>query len=438
MEKQSLAAAYRSFADDPFPRKMEISFYDDAGRKSSLLYEKVEWVVEGETRGLRYGENPDQGAAFYRPVGGNLSLGGAEFVGAVSGLGREGSMGGAGDAGHAGHAGLVSAVELLQFGKHPGKINLTDVDAALGILRYLGDSPACAIMKHNNPSGVALGTCLEEAYAKAYLADRVAAFGGAVVVNRSLDAKTAAMVASSYCEVVAAPDFGEGALAALAARKNLRIMRIPEMARLERWAPACVLDFKTLLDGACIVQTSFVSRIRGREDFLPAETVKDGKRYAVEREPSEADWSDMLFGWAVETGVTSNSVIYVKDGVTVGIGTGEQDRVGVAEIARDKAYRKLEDRLLWERHGKAWNEPGLEAEKASIREEVAALKGGLDGSVMISDAFFPFRDGIEVGLREGVCAVVQPGGSLRDFESIEACNEYHAAMKFTGQRCFKH
>lgn len=427
MEKPSLAAAYRSFADDPFPRKMEISFYDDAGRKASLFYEKVEWMVEGETRGLRYGENPDQGAAFYKPVGGNLSLGAAEFVGAVSGLGGEG-----------GGAGLVSAAELLQFGKHPGKINLTDVDAALGILRYLGEGPACAIMKHNNPSGVALGASLAEAYRKAYLADRVAAFGGAVVVNRSLDAETAGMVASSYCEVVAAPDFGDGALDVLASKKNLRIMRIPEMARLERWAPVSVLDFKTLLDGACIVQTSFVSRIRERGDFLPAEAVKDGKRYVVEREPSDAEWADMLFGWAVETGVTSNSVIYVKDGVTVGIGTGEQDRVGVAEIARDKAYRKLEDRLLWERHGKAWNEPGLEAEKAEVREEVASLKAGLAGSVMISDAFFPFRDGIEVGLREGVRAVVQPGGSLRDFESIEACNEYRAAMKFTGQRCFKH
>jgi len=426
MEKPSLAAAYRSFADDPFPRNMEISFYDDAGRKSSLLYEKVEWEVEGETRGLRYGVNPDQGAAFYRPVGGNLSLGGAEFVGAVSGLGGEASPG------------LVSIAELLQFGKHPGKINLTDVDAALAILRYLGASPACAIMKHNNPSGVALGSDLEEAYGRAYMADRVAAFGGAVVVNRCLDAKTATQVASSYCEVVAAPDFGTGALEALAARKNLRIMRIPEMARLERWAPACVLDFKTLLDGACIVQTSFVSRIRGREDFLPAETVKDGKRHAVEREPTEAEWADMLFGWAVETGVTSNSVIYVKEGVTVGIGTGEQDRVGVAEIARDKAYRKLEDRLLWERHGRAWHGMARRGRSRRVREEVAALKGGLDGSVMISDAFFPFRDGIEVGLREGVRAVVQPGGSLRDFESIDACNEYRSAMKFTGQRCFKH
>ena len=426
MEKPNLAAAYRSFADDPFPGKMEIAFYDDAGKRSSFLYEKVEWDVEGEVRGLRYGENPGQGAAFYRPVGGNLVLGGARFIAAVSGLEGEGGRG------------LVSAAELLQFGKHPGKINLTDVDAALGILRYLGATPTCAIMKHNNPSGVALGSSLAEAYESAYLADRVAAFGGAVVLNRCLDAATASLVASSYCEVVAAPDFGEGSLELLSGKKNLRIMRIPEMARLERWAPASVLDFKSLLDGACIVQTSFVSRIHSRDDFLPAEAVKDGKRHAVAREPSEAEWADMLFGWAVETGVTSNSVIYVKNGVTIGIGTGEQDRVGVAEIARDKAYRKLEDRLLWQRHGKPWNEAGLEAEKALIREEVASEKAGLPGSVMVSDAFFPFRDGIEMGLREGVGAVVQPGGSLRDFESIDACNEYGATMKFTGQRCFKH
>ncbi|MBL8966654.1 MAG: IMP cyclohydrolase, partial [Spirochaetaceae bacterium] len=287
-------------------------------------------------------------------------------------------------------------------------------------------------------SGVARASSLAEAYERAYLADRVAAFGGAVVLNRPLDRDTAIRVASSYCEVVAAPDFEEGAFAELERKKNLRVMRIPEMARLERWAPARVLDWKALLDGSLVVQTSFSSRVLSRADFLPAECGRQGQVYRVAREPSEAEWDDMLFGWLVETGVTSNSVIYVKDGVTVGIGTGEQDRVGVAEIARDKAYRKLEDRLLWERSGKGWNESTDEAAKAAVREEVAELRGGLDGAVMISDAFFPFRDGIEVGLRERVAAVVQPGGSLRDFESIEACNDYGAAMKFTGQRCFKH
>ena len=136
--------------------------------------------------------------------------------------------------------------------------------------------------------------------------------------------------------------------------------------------------------------------------------------------------------------MTSNSVIYVKDGATVGIGTGEQDRVGVAEIARDKAYRKLADRLCWEQHKVPYNTLADEDAKKAIDEETQRQNGGLLGSCMVSDAFFPFRDGIDVGIREGVTSVVQPGGSMRDFESIEACNEADVAMVFTGQRSFKH
>ena len=238
--------------------------------------------------------------------------------------------------------------------------------------------------------------------------------------------------------MVAAPDYGPGVLDILASRKNLRIMRIPGMARLESWALKSVLDFRALLDGSFVVQTSFVSRLGSHDDFLPAACVHEGREYTVSREPSEAEWEDMAFGWSVETGVTSNSVIYVKDGATLGIGAGQQDRVGVAELARDKAYRKLEDRLLWERTGKGWDESPDQAMKTAIREEVSASHAGLRGSVMVSDAFFPFRDGIEVGLHEGVSAVVQPGGAMRDFESVEACNEHGAAMKFTGQRCFRH
>jgi phosphoribosylaminoimidazolecarboxamide formyltransferase/IMP cyclohydrolase len=430
MKSPKLSDAYRSMAEDPFPPRMEIAFYDEAGRRTALLFEKTTWEVDGERKGLRYGENPDQPAALYRPVGGNLALAGAELLAAGGGA----TLGGPRE-----DAGLVPAAELLQFGKHPGKTNLTDVDSALAILRYLGGSPACAIMKHNTPSGVARAPSIEEAYRKAYRADRVAAFGGAVVLNRPLDLPTATAIADSYCEVVAAPEFEEGVVGLLAARKNLRIMRLPNLARLGRWEASRVLDFRSLLDGAYVVQTSFASRVLSRKDFLPAAaTLKDGSQVAVEREPTEAEWEDMLFGWLVETGVTSNSVIYVKDGATVGIGTGEQDRVGVAEIARDKAYRKLEDRLLWERTGKGWNESTDEGAKEGIRAEVVGLRGGLRGSVMVSDAFFPFRDGIEVGLREGVAAVVQPGGSLRDQDAIAACNEYGAAMKFTGQRCFRH
>jgi phosphoribosylaminoimidazolecarboxamide formyltransferase/IMP cyclohydrolase len=418
MAARKLSDAYKTIIDDPFPPRMEIAFVGTDGARTTLVYDKVLYEVEGERKGLRYGENPDQAAALYKPVGGNLALGGALLL----------------EPGE----GLISAAELLQFGKHPGKTNLTDVDSALAILRYLSDRPACAIMKHNNPSGLAYGSSPAEAYRRAYLADRVAAYGGSVVLNRTLDIETAREVSSSYCEVVAAPDYAPGALELLASRKNLRIMRLPAMERLESWALKSVLDFKALVDGALIAQTSFVSRIASREDFLPAACVREGKEYAVAREPTEAEWADMLFGWRVETGITSNSVIYVKDGATVGVGAGEQDRVGVAEIARDKAYRKLEDRLLWERTGAGWNESEDAAAKAAVHEEVAASHGGLAGSVMVSDAFFPFRDGIEVGLREGVAAIVQPGGAIRDFEAIEACNEYGAAMKFTGQRCFKH
>jgi phosphoribosylaminoimidazolecarboxamide formyltransferase/IMP cyclohydrolase len=156
----------------------------------------------------------------------------------------------------------------------------------------------------------------------------------------------------------------------------------------------------------------------------------------------------MLFGWQVEQGVTSNSVIYVNDGVTVGIGTGEQDRVGVAEIAIYKAYIKYADTLCFKKYGISYKE--LEAEinqgkkDAGLKEEIdkatADAHGGLIGSTMISDAFFPFRDGVDVAIKEGIRAIVQPGGSLRDFDSIEACNEAkpQVTMVFTGQRAFRH
>jgi phosphoribosylaminoimidazolecarboxamide formyltransferase/IMP cyclohydrolase len=140
----------------------------------------------------------------------------------------------------------------------------------------------------------------------------------------------------------------------------------------------------------------------------------------------------------VESGLTSNSVIYVKDRCTVGIGTGEQDRVGVAEIARDKAYRKLADRYCFEELGIAYNELEDEEKKATIDSRVCEENGGLPGSSMVSDAFFPFRDGVMVGIREGVKAVVQPGGAMNDWNVIEACNEAGATMVFTGQRSFKH
>ena len=419
MAVPKLSDAYKTINKDNFPPKMEISFSErDGSRRQTLSYDRVEWDIDGEKRGLRYGENPDQEAALYRLTAGNLQLGDVVALEA----GRP----------------LVSAVELLQSGKHPGKTNLTDADAGLNILRYFADRPCAVIIKHNNPCGVAVGDSLFEAYHKAYFADRVAAFGGCVVVNRVLDAETAGHILESYVEVVVAPDFGPGVIELFKTKPNIRVMLIRDIARLETFAGARVVDLKSLIDGGVVAQWSFVPQARKTSDFLPAETVSKGVEYRVKRLPTAAELEDMLFGWLVEAGVTSNSVLYVKGGVTVGIGTGEQDRVGVAEIARDKAYRKLADRLAWERHQTAFNALTDRSLQVDLDNEVKALRGGIPGSVMVSDAFFPFRDGVDVGLKEGVTAVVQPGGSLRDWEVIEAVNEAGAAMVFTGQRSFRH
>jgi phosphoribosylaminoimidazolecarboxamide formyltransferase / IMP cyclohydrolase len=198
------------------------------------------------------------------------------------------------------------------------------------------------------------------------------------------------------------------------------------------------VDLKSLVDGGIIIQWPFVPAARSVADLSPAECEYKGKHYRMNRQPTRREAEDMIFGWLVEAGITSNSVIYVKDGVTVGIGTGEQDRVGVAEIARDKANRKLADRYCFEAFGIAYNDLKDVEKKAAIDKRVTGEKGGLIGCAMVSDAFFPFRDGVDVGLREGVSAVIQPGGSENDYQSIEACNEAGAAMVYTGQRSFKH
>lgn len=411
-----LRKAYHTVQADHFPERLEIAFvWED--RRNTLVYEKVTWTVEGVRQGLRYGENPGQEAALYRLVNGNLVLGAVETI--VPGRY------------------LVSDAELLHFGKHPGKTNLTDADSALNILRYLTERPACAIMKHNNPCGVAVADTILEAYLRADLADPIASFGGCIALNRPVDVPTAQAIAERYAEVVVAPDFEEGAVGILTRRKNLRIMRIANIARLAEFAIERFVDFRSLLDGGLIAQVSFVSQVRRPEDLHLAEATHQGKVYRIRREPTEQEVADMLFGWLVEIGVTSNSVLYAKGGVTLGIGAGGQDRVGMAELARDKAYRNLCERLALERYGCAYGDLEIERQE-EIAAEVAAQHGGLEGAAMVSDGFFPFRDGVEVGLREGVTAVIQPGGSINDHEVIQACNEYGATMVFTGQRCFRH
>ena len=412
-----LKQMYKTIMDDHFPPQMEISFVDGS-RRQTLFYEKVDWVIDNVRKGLRYGENPGQEAALYRLVNGNLILGDTETI-------LPGKY-------------LVSDIELLQSGKHPGKTNLTDADNALNILRYFSETPAVIIVKHNNPCGAAISDSLEDAYQKAYMADRVAAFGGCIAVNRSMDKATAEAIAGQYAEVVVAPDFEDGTIDILARRKNLRVIRINNIHHLNDYVGRRVVEFKNLIDGGLVAQWSFAPTALKKEDFVLARCDFQGKEYVIQRPPTDQEYADIRFGWLLESGITSNSVIYVKNGVSVGIGTGEQDRVGVAEIARDKAYRKLADRYCFEEHGVSYNDLSDADKKAVIDGRVAAENGGLAGATMVSDAFFPFRDGIDVGLKEGVSAVVQPGGSLNDYQSIEACNERDATMVLTGQRSFKH
>ncbi|MCK4589495.1 MAG: IMP cyclohydrolase [Nanoarchaeota archaeon] len=430
-----LQKAYKTVMDDHFAPMMEISFVGEDGKRQTLFYEKKTWVIDGVKKGLRYGENPGQEAALYKLVNGNLALGDVQTIQP----GRH----------------LASDVELLQSGKHPGKTNITDTDNALNIIRYFGsDEPVVAILKHNNPCGIALGSDLLESYLRAYRADQVAAFGGAIALNGALDRETAEAIVDQYCEVVAAPEFEEGVMEILKRRKNLRVMKISNMDKLQQWSGERVVDFKSLMDGGIITQTSFVPQARSLEDFKALKLGYGrykGIDYQVEKAPTEEQWKDLRFGWLVESGITSNSVIYVKDLVTVGIGTGEQDRVGVAKIAKDKAYIKAKDRICWDMFNMPHNDLFLEFEKAEgsekteladklgeIEEAALITNARLQGARMVSDAFFPNRDGADVGLREGIDAIIQPGGSERDFETIEAVNEVGATMVYTGQRSFKH
>ena len=425
---KNLKDMYRKVVKDEFPATMKLSFGD-----TELVYRRRSWNIEGEDRGLRYGENPDQPAALYELIEGAPTIGGISW--------------------RSGGTGLVSAVDeaaMIQAGKHPGKTNLTDVDNGANILQYLTERPAALILKHNNPSGAAWSKKgVADALDKAFWGDRIAAFGGAVVVNSPLDKAAAEIIDKSYFEVVAAPGFEEGVLDILTKRKNLRILELPGLGRLEEFAGTPFLDVKSLSDGGLIVQQSFVNRIRKVSDFLPAEAEKDGIKIAA-RHPNAKEADDLLFAWAVESGVTSNSVIFVKDGATVAIGTGEQDRVGCVEIAAHKAGVKYADMLSFKECGlsiyelKAKAADGRDAKAVEALRDISArttmAHAGLEGAAMVSDGFFPFRDGVDAALRRKISAIAQPGGSLRDHEVIAAVNEADppAAMVFTGQRSFRH
>ncbi len=306
---------------------------------------------------LRYGENPHQRAAFYRdphPVAGALAL-----------------------------------AETLQ-GKALSYNNLADADAAWELIKAfdpVSDGPACAIIKHANPCGVALGTSAEDAYRRAFATDPTSAFGGIIAFNTAVDAAAARAVTGQFLEVLIAPDYTEEALAVLAGKPNVRVLRCP-------WGPAVAQrDFKRI-GGGLLVQDSDVP-------------VWDeaALRVVTQREPSQAEWRDLQFVWRVAKYVKSNAIVYGKDGQTVGIGAGQMSRVDSSRIAV------------------------LKAQAAGM---------SVVGSVVASDAFFPFRDGLDVLAEAGATAVIQPGGSVRDEEVIAAANEHGIAMVFTGMRHFRH
>lgn len=314
---------------------------------------------------LRYGENPHQKAAFYAPVGPH-----------VQGIGQ---------------------AEQIQ-GKELSYNNLNDADAALDLISEFRDGPpACVIVKHANPCGVATRASLAEAYQAAFECDSVSAFGGIIAVNQPLDGPTAEAITGIFTEVVIAPGADEEARAIFAKKKNLRLLLLndglPDPKR-----PG--LNVKNIA-GGWLVQT----RDNGSID-------RDDLKVVTKRAPSEGELADALFAWTIAKHVKSNAIVYAKDGVTAGIGAGQMNRRDSARIAATKAKEAAE---TFE-----WSQPRT------------------NGSAVASDAFFPFADGLLAAVEAGATCVIQPGGSMRDDEVIAAADEAGLAMVFTGMRHFRH
>ncbi|HET9637838.1 MAG TPA: bifunctional phosphoribosylaminoimidazolecarboxamide formyltransferase/IMP cyclohydrolase [Allosphingosinicella sp.] len=313
---------------------------------------------------LRYGENPHQQAALYLPDGP--------------------------------HGRGIAQAEQVQ-GKELSYNNYNDADAALELVAEYRDSgPACVIVKHANPCGVAVGAGLVEAYQAAFACDTVSAFGGIIAVNRPIDEAAAEAMTRIFTEVVIAPAADEAARAIFARKKNLRLLLTGELPDPER--PGLTLKS---VAGGYLLQ----SRDNGRVG-------RDQLKIVTRRRPSERELADCLFAWTVAKHVKSNAIVYAKDGATAGIGAGQMNRLESARIAAWKA-RDAAEKAGW-------------AEPRTI------------GSAVASDAFFPFADGLLAAVEAGATAVIQPGGSIRDEEVIAAADEAGLAMVFTGMRHFRH
>jgi phosphoribosylaminoimidazolecarboxamide formyltransferase/IMP cyclohydrolase len=304
---------------------------------------------------MRYGENPHQSAAFY-----------------IDQQVPKGSL---------------ATAEQLQ-GKALSYNNIADSDAALECVKQFA-APACVIVKHANPCGVAVAGNIFEAYEKAFKTDPTSAFGGIIAFNQPLDATTAkAIIDRQFVEVIVAPSVDADAATVLVEKKNVRVLQTGD------WADSAPgFDFKKV-SGGLLVQGSDMGRITA-----------DDLKIVTDKAPTPQQIEDMLFAWTVVKYVKSNAIIFCKDNMTIGVGAGQMSRVYSTKIAAIKAA-----------------------------DENLEVKG----SVMASDAFFPFRDGIDAAAETGIAAIIQPGGSMRDDEVIQAANEHGLAMVFTGMRHFRH
>jgi phosphoribosylaminoimidazolecarboxamide formyltransferase/IMP cyclohydrolase len=284
---------------------------------------------------------------------------------------------------------VATAVQLQ--GKELSYNNIADADAALECVKAFTCSPACVIVKHANPCGVGKAETILEAYERAYKTDPTSAFGGIIAFNRQLDAKTAkAIVDRQFVEVIIAPSIEEEAKAVLAPKSNVRVLIC---GNWEENVSLAGFDFKRVTGGLLV-----------QERDLGVITTKELK-IVTQRHPNDKELQDLLFAWKVVKFVKSNAIVYVKDNATLGIGAGQMSRIYSAKIAAIKAGDENLD---------------------------------LHGCAMASDAFFPFRDGLDAAASVGVTAVIQPGGSMRDNEVIAAANELGIAMVFTGMRHFRH
>ncbi|MGB5624133.1 MAG: bifunctional phosphoribosylaminoimidazolecarboxamide formyltransferase/IMP cyclohydrolase [Woeseiaceae bacterium] len=310
----------------------------------------------GLSERLRYGENPHQGAAFY-----------------VDQQAPQGSL----------------ARAKQRQGKALSYNNIADSDAALQCVMQFAD-PACVIVKHANPCGVAVADNILDAYDKAFKTDPTSAFGGIIAFNRALDAKTAGVIVDrQFVEVIVAPAVASEALDILSTKKNVRVLETGD------WPTTAAADFDfKKVSGGLLVQNNDLGVITA-----------DDLKVVTDKAPTPAQVQDLLFAWTVVKYVKSNAIIFCKDNATVGVGAGQMSRVYSTKIAAIKA-----------------GDEDLEVK----------------GSVMASDAFFPFRDGIDTAADYGISAIIQPGGSMRDDEVIQAANEHGLAMVFTGMRHFRH